>query len=236
MRRLHPIGKQEQFVASGVYKHFSGEVATGLIEYWSIHEVGGAQFIRVDVDGREANGRSVLYEALRSPEGQIERVDLRAYGNAADEVKLVKASYTFFEEWIEIIRIVNSIIRFEEEVLTPSGIVIAMQAAVFSGLTISQRTALDDKPVLAFSPVYDFFNLQRAFSGTAAETYPVRPIGSTEFAVAGRLIAARIHESPENGEQVHRIVLDGDDIVLEHTGPTKTIRLMQYARRPQPHV
>ena len=76
MRRLHATGRRERFVASGVYQ--TGE---GLRESWSIHEVGsGAQFIRVDRDGRGCGRRSLLQEALRNANGTLERVDQQLYG------------------------------------------------------------------------------------------------------------------------------------------------------------
>ncbi|MCY4022697.1 MAG: hypothetical protein OXF32_04540 [Anaerolineaceae bacterium] len=76
MRRLHATGRRERFVASGVYL-----TGGGLREYWSIHEVGGgAQFIRVDRDGRGCGRRSLLQEALRNANGTLERVDQHLYG------------------------------------------------------------------------------------------------------------------------------------------------------------
>jgi len=76
MRRLHATGRRERFVASGVY-----HAGDGLREYWSIHEVGGgAQFIRVDRDGRACGRRSLLQEALRNAKGNLERVDQQLYG------------------------------------------------------------------------------------------------------------------------------------------------------------
>jgi hypothetical protein len=59
--------QHEKFVASGLYRCYQDGHYAGLEEQWSIHEVGGAQFIRIDLDGRQADGRSELYEILRVP-------------------------------------------------------------------------------------------------------------------------------------------------------------------------
>ena len=104
MRRLHVVGQHEKFVASGVYKVYAGDEPTGLIESWSIHEVGAsAQFIRVDVDGRDFDGCSKLMEALLNPDGRFERVDEQLYGAQAPDP--VKTSYTFFDDRVEILRL-----------------------------------------------------------------------------------------------------------------------------------
>lgn len=102
MRRLHVVGKQEKFVASGVYRVYADDEPTGLVEHWSIHEVGdGAQFIRVDIDGRDVDGGSTLMEALLNPDGAFERVDRHDYQQHSS--KPGKMSYTFFADYVELV-------------------------------------------------------------------------------------------------------------------------------------
>jgi hypothetical protein len=227
MRRLHAVGKQEIFVASGIYEFEQAGKHIGLTEHWSIHEVGGAQFIRVDQDGRAHDGRSILYEALRSPDGQIERIDLRAYGNAQDVVKQVRAGYTFFDGRVEVIRAVNNEPHFEEVVFMPADSVIAPSKLLY-GFAVP---LMKPSQIFAFFPNYDFANPQRAFKWRDLTFAGFQFAGWEQIEVGGKSYSAQRY-------QVHNmpIWLDQYDILLREETPTLVITLKQYARRPEPQT
>lgn len=234
MRRLHVVGKHERFVASGVYHHYQNGQQNGLVEYWSIHEIGGAQFIRIDRDGRMDDGRSVLYEALRSPEGGIERVDVRAYGNSTDLIRHVNASCIFFDDRVEIIRVVNSNERFEDEVIVPPGYVIDMQASILRGFTTRQREKAAARPVVAFALDYDFSDVSETFKGAAREICQMEVIDTTSINIAGRPVEAHTYQSVDCRDTPVQILLDRWDVLLAQRDPQLMITLTQYARRPEP--
>ena len=82
MRYLHPVQAHEQFVASGIYRFAKDEKALDKTEAWTIHShADGERFIRVDLDARREEGKSILAEALLSRSGELARLDLR-YENA----------------------------------------------------------------------------------------------------------------------------------------------------------
>ena len=230
MRRLHAVGKQEIFVASGVYEFEQNGAKIGLTETWSIHEVGGAQFIRIDYDGRTYDGRSILYEALRNPNSQIERIDLRAYGNAQDAIRQVRGSYTFLDERVEVIRVVNYDVRFEEEVAMPAGVLIDPGPRALHGFTIPYS---NQPQVTAFFPNYDFANPQRALKWRDMTFTGYQFAGKEQIEIGKKSYSARIYQS-KNG--CGRAWLDPYDILLREESASQTITLRQYARRPEPQT
>ncbi len=229
MRRLHPVGKHEKFIASGIYRQYEGESAAGLVEYWSIHETGGAQFMRIDQDSRAADGRSVLMEVLRSPEGSIERVDLHAYGRAGDAVRQAKASYNFFEDRSEIIRIVNNQ-QYQEEISLPAGWVLDIGPALLFGLMVPRMAAAGSAQITAFAPLWQFHDPQHALEGTLRALPPFRYADTLTIERMGRSWQARLYQTMNEDTQ---IFLDDYDILLERSTPPLTTRLTQYARRPE---
>lgn len=121
MRRLHPVSLREKFVASGTYHFYdSTDRLLPYEEHWSVHEVGeGAHFIRMDYDGRAENGPSVLMEALRTPDGAIERCDVRAYGGDSDAVRLLRASYTQSASGVMVQRFLDDVPGVERDEKPP---------------------------------------------------------------------------------------------------------------------
>lgn len=227
MRRLHAVGQHEKFVASGFYEFEQAGAKIGLIEYWSIHEVGGANFIRVDVDGRAYDGRSRLYEALLNPDGRFERVDVRAYGSAEDVVKEVRASYTFFDEQVDIVRVVNRNARFEETVVMPSGYLAYFGSKLLYGAMVP-HSSINRLQVRKFTPDYNFADPQFAFAGRelAAESYQF--VDEEQIKVGHAAYSARLYRS-----SCANVWLDEHNILLCEQSASQTVALTQYARRPE---
>jgi hypothetical protein len=228
MRRLHAVGKQEIFVASGLYEFEQNGAKIGLTESWSIHEVGGAQFIRVDQDGRTHDGRSILYEALRNPNGELERVDLRAYGNAQDAFKEIRASYTFFEDHVEIIRVVNRLDRYDNYFEIPAGYVIQPGAIILNGMMIPQ---MNRNEVIIFAIDANFTDLNFAFEGYGRRAGSMELIDRVQIEQNGKPYSARLYQSENK-----RVWLDPFDILLREEFASQIITLRQYARRPEPQT
>lgn len=133
MRRLHPVSLREKFIASGTYHFYdSSDVLLPYAEHWSVHEVGeGAEFIRVDHDGRAHNGSSILIEALRSPDGRVVRFDLRAYGGEDDAVKLARASYIAGDFSVQVQRFLDNAPGMQREEKPPYAHSLLIPSACF---------------------------------------------------------------------------------------------------------
>lgn len=228
MRRLHAVGKHEKFVASGVYEFEQAGVKIGLTETWSIHEVGGTQFIRVDQDGRAHDGRSILYEALRNPNGQIERVDLRAYGNTQDTVKEIQASYTFFDDHVEYIRVFDRHARYDDDHTMPTGFVIQLGAKILDGLVVPH---MNRKEVWVFMLDAIYAESTVAFGGYGRLTAGMQFIDRVQIDLNGKVYSARLYQSEYN-----RIWLDPFDILLHEESASLRVMLKDYARRPEPQT
>ena len=143
MRYLHSVSLHEKFVASGVYKPFQdGQPIDGIIEYWSIHELpDSARFVRVDVDGRDGGDkRSQLFEAWYSPQGNLERFDIRAYGVPNDKLKQLRATFTLNNNYVEIGYNLNTQERVFEEIKLPENGVLLPQSIFFYGYLLAQAS------------------------------------------------------------------------------------------------
>ena len=85
MRYLHPVQAHERFLASGRYRFFKDGERLRKTESWTIHShPDGETFVRVDMDAREAEGKSILAEALLNSSDSLVRFDIR-YENARSE-------------------------------------------------------------------------------------------------------------------------------------------------------
>lgn len=102
MRYIHPIGIHEKFVASGTY--LQTDTDKGLTE-WAIHEMpDGAWMIRLDRDGRNIDGMSMIAEVWRSPAsegGKIARFDIWSFSEK-QHAHQVKARYFVVDNILEM--------------------------------------------------------------------------------------------------------------------------------------
>jgi hypothetical protein len=223
MRRLHVVGKQEKFIASGIYRTYAGGEVTGLAEHWSIHEVGdGAQFIRVDVDGRVYDGSSRLIEALRTPEGQFERVDEHIYHeNSSQPIKL---SYTLFDEYVEVLQSTGKGLQ-DNRVDMPSDYGVWLMSDLLMGFTIA-HAALQQYPILLFHPYFEDDELIYSTTGQLNLTQ----IDEKMLQVSGREINVTGFKWNYNIEAW----LDRHDILMVSKVSDVETVLTRYARRPEP--
>lgn len=229
MRYLHPVAPHETFVASGTYRY----EGTRLVEQWTIHELpDGAWFMRVDKDGRFADGRSELIEAWRSPAGVIERFDITAYGAPDDAIKKVKASYTVDEGVLYVGRTINDGERRQDELDLPEDYVLQPGGYVFFGLALP---ALVGRAPLAMVSRYGFTpQPDEAFK--AGIMHPsLTYYGEGEVTVDGRARPARCYMAGERGAEDmkwHQYWIDAHDIFLKHEAPGLLVQLERYAHRP----
>lgn len=215
MRRLHATGPRERHVAGGLYL-----LPDGAQEHWSIHEVGdGAHFIRVDRDGRAADGRSLLQEALRSPCGQIERIDQQLYGR--DGRPAARLRCTRFGDRAEIALEGMTGQRSLRLDLAPDYVLLA-PGVLLSGLALARASRMK-QPVslLRLSCDGDDFAWKRC-------TASARCGGRSSLETGGRALEAR--PCVWSGSEV-RHWLDGLDVTLRRETGARRVELTRYSRR-----
>jgi hypothetical protein len=239
MRQLHPVSTHEKFVASGVYTHFRGERQVGIVESWSINDQpGNGQIVRVDYDGREHDGRSILIEAWLNSQKRTERFDIQAYGSERDSIKHAKARYLLMDGKVQITRAINGMIQPLEEMSADSSTIIYPGTALFEGFMVAQSAAHEqDIPVISYNPLYAYQAHQSVdvFRGYYQKYAAVRFLEKRIITITGKLFEARGYESPAAmRDQCTVAWLDEKGILLRLDNPGGlTILLTQYARRPE---
>lgn len=165
MRYLHPVQAHEQFVASGVYRFSRDEMALDKTEAWTVHShADGERFIRVDLDARRVEGKSILAEALLNRSGELARLDLR-YENDNFEggIKGLRASYQVVDERLQVGFNMNDGERQYLEVELPAGTLFDIPLLIFRGQLICAISANESAPRSIFVPMYEHAQL---FPGT----------------------------------------------------------------------
>lgn len=215
MRRLHATGRRERFVASGVYHY-----GDGLREYWSIHEVGGgAQFIRVDRDGRGCGRRSLLQEALRNADGNLERVDQQLYGlNGHLEARL---RCTRFQNAIEL-DLDSAAGPCRVESPNDGDCLLLIPGTLLAGMALSQAAELPQR--------VDALRVTQVGDGFAWERRPLAACcGSPVPAMTGA--GNQKARACKWGDSARTFWLDRHNITLRIEDETCCIELRRYARR-----
>ncbi|GAB5490261.1 MAG: hypothetical protein Phog2KO_04760 [Phototrophicaceae bacterium] len=142
MRKLHAVSPNELFVASGEYRYWRDGTQLPMIEKFTIHEVGDGAFLyRVDEDGRDADGLTILSEALISPDKQFERFNVQSYNPKDDLLKAFKADYTFNPEYVQIGRRLDKNEREYDEFPLIENCEIYIKQTLYMGLTIQHILA-----------------------------------------------------------------------------------------------
>lgn len=137
MRQLHKVSPNEVFVASGDYRTWRDGEQLNVSEKFTIHELQGAAFLyRVDEDGRDEDGLTILSEALINPELQFERFNVQSYNPKDDALKNFKADYTFNPDYVQIGRQVQGDDREYDEFKLIENCDIYIKQTVYMGLTI----------------------------------------------------------------------------------------------------
>lgn len=215
MRRLHATGPRERFLASGVY-----EQPDGLLEHWSIHEVGqDAWFVRVDRDGRAGGQCSLLQEALRNGEGFFERVEQQLYG--PDGRPLSRLRCTRFSQAMEMVES-GRFGQLETRVDLETDALIVPPGSLLSGMALA-RAARIPQPLSRLK-------LTRRKERWAWRLLGAEACCSQDAAVCidGRQIQASRCSWQCSAE---RVWLDRHDVALLLEDGTRSIRLRRYARR-----
>lgn len=232
MRSLHPVGAHETFVASGVYKHFENGQLTGTLERWSIHELPDkARIIRVDEDWRERDGSSVLIEAWRSPAGKIERFDIHGLGGKNDNVKDIRATFTFNEGLLELGRTIDHGTRQQLEVVLPEDYIVSPKSILFSGFEVAQLAAHTENEATIVSYFPTFVEADTAFKPVSYRQAAKFVAEETVHDLADNAHAARRYELTHHGSPVW---LDKNNILIKFSSPdgAHSAVLTQYAHRP----
>jgi len=137
MRRLHMVSPNEVFVASGDYRTWRDGEQLKVSEKFTIHELQGEAFLyRVDEDGRDEDGLTILSEALINPELQFERFNVQSYNPKDDVLKNFKADYTFNPDYVQIGRQVQGDDREYDEFDLIDGCEVYIKQTLYMGLTI----------------------------------------------------------------------------------------------------
>lgn len=236
MRQLHPVSPHEKFVASGVYTFFRDHRPSGLIEYWNIYELpDGSWVIRVDRDGREYDGRSVLVEAWRSWLRRIERFDIHRYGDTEDQVKSLRGHYTFFDDHVEVGCHINQDHHNQVELALPMNYLVRPFGEIFTGFILAQLADEEGQPRSVFSNTLNYDDIHAPVGVIAQMSAGLR--GKEQMDIAGRAVRARLverHFAEAQVTQGHPIAwIDEHDVLLKYqTLDYPSLILTQYARRP----
>ncbi len=169
MRYLHPVQAHEQFVAGGVYRFSKDDKALDKTEAWTIHShADGERFIRIDMDARREEGKSILVEALQNRSGGLARWDLR-YENDHFEggIKQLRASYQVVDGRLQVGFNMNGAERQYLEVDLPAATLIDMPLLIFRGATIRAIAKRAAEPLSIFVPMFEHAQL---FPGTLQST------------------------------------------------------------------
>jgi hypothetical protein len=230
VRHLHPVAPAEQFAASGLHRH----TPSGLVEHWSVHrQPGGALLTRVDCDGRASDGRSLLIEAWRAPEGVVERFSLRAYGGAADSFQVLRADFVLYGDRVEVGQSVNGGPRQDSTLPLLTAAAACPDATVFRGLALRWAARLGVPVSLVTTAA---FTSAPPLGGVVLDA-----LGAPEWCaddlitVDGRPIPAQRWRWPGVPGFEGDLWLDAHGTVLRHNRPDGTaITLARYARRMEP--
>jgi hypothetical protein len=191
MRYLHPVQAHEQFLASGVYRFSKDDQALDKSEAWTIHRHADRErFIRVDMDARREEGKSILAEALLDSCGKLARLDVR-YENDSFEggIKHLRASYQIMEGRLQVGFNLNGAERQYVEVELPAKTLFDIPLLIFRGETIRAIAENDAASQSIFVPMFEHAQL---FPGTLQSMgAPIDADGDDVLLLGGRQISAR---------------------------------------------
>lgn len=191
MRYLHPVQAHERFRASGRYRFYKDGEPLRKSESWAIHNhPDGEKFVRVDMDARAEEGKSILAEALLDSQDGLVRLDIR-YENAKFEggVKNLRATYQVAEERLQVGFSLNGAERKYVEVTLPHSSLIDIPLLVFRGHTIMRFAERAGGELAVYVPMFEHAQL---FPGVLQNTVsPVEYVGEDAVIVGRRQIAAR---------------------------------------------
>lgn len=152
MRKLHVVSPNEIFVASGEYRYWREDTTLAISEKFTIHQLDGGAFLyRVDEDGRDEDGLTILSEALISPDLQFERFNVQSHNMKDDGLKNFKADYTFNSDYVQIGRKIDNSEREYEEFQLIYDCEVYIKQTLYMGLTI-KNILLNEGKSQVFAP------------------------------------------------------------------------------------
>lgn len=230
MRYLHPVQAHESFVASGQYRFLKDGQTLDKTESWAIHQhPDGGRFIRVDVDARHSEGKSILLEALHDDAGGLVRLDLRYENSQFDGgIKDLRASYQVDDSLLQVGYNMNSAERQYMEVELPSSVLFDIPLLIFRGSTIRTLAAQCGMAQRIFVPMFEHAQL---FPGTLTTVdTAVECAGEDIVALGRRQLAARRYTYRS---QAAAYWIDQHDVVLKRVNAFKqqefVVKISNYA-------
>ena len=190
MRYLHPVQAHERFLASGTYRFSKNGELLAKSESWAIHaHPDGERFVRVDVDARRAEGKSILAEALYDDENTIVRFDIRYENdNFQYGIKTLRATYQRACERLQIGYSMNGDERKYTEVVLPAGAIIDIPMLVFRGPTIRELAERSSGDIFVYVPMFEHAQLCPGLLRQVAS--PVERLGDDTVFLGKHAIAA----------------------------------------------
>ncbi|MCY3914808.1 MAG: hypothetical protein OXG49_02225 [Chloroflexi bacterium] len=188
MRYLHPIQAHERFLASGCYRFGKNGQTLVKTESWTLHaHPDGEKFVRVDMDARQEEGKSLLAEALLDIKSALVRFDIRYESDQFEGgIKHLRATYQRADERLQIGYRLNRDERKYIEVDLPDDALIDLPLLVFRGRTIK---ALAERSI-GLIPIYvPMFEHAQLFPGVLRRVAsPVERAGDDTVFIGKRAI------------------------------------------------
>lgn len=230
MRYLHPIQAHERFLASGCYRFAKNGQTLAKTESWTIHKhPDGERFIRVDLDARQEEGKSILAEALLDLEGALVRFDIR-YENERFEggIKHLRATYQRADERLQIGYSLNGDERKYIEVDLPAKALIDLPLLVFRGSTIKELAERSTGAIAVYVPMFEHAQL---FPGVLRQVAsPVERVGDDTIFLGKRAINASRYRYRDKAVSYW---IDVHDLIVKRVNSYKqqemTVAISNYA-------
>ena len=230
MRYLHPIQAHERFLASGRYRFGKNGQTLAKTESWTLHShPDGEKFVRVDMDARREEGKSILAEALLDHKGALVRFDIR-YENAQFEggIKHLRATYHRTDERLQIGYSLNGDERKYIEVDLPDDALIDLPLLVFRGSTIKELAERHTGLIAVYVPMFEHAQL---FPGVLRQVAsPVERVGAETVFIGKRAIQASRFRYRD---QALSYWIDQHDLIVKRVNSFKqqemTVAISNYA-------
>ncbi|MCY3977662.1 MAG: hypothetical protein OXG23_06150 [Chloroflexi bacterium] len=218
MRYLHPVQAHERFQASGRYRFFKNGELLRKTESWAIHShPDGERFVRVDMDARAEEGKSILAEALLTSCDSLVRFDIR-YENARFEggVKHLRATYQLADERLQVGFSMNGDQRKYIEADVPQQALIDIPLLVFRGRAIMRLAQRCKDGTAVYVPMFEHAQLFPGVLRNAA--LPVEYVGEDKVLVGKRPIPTRRYRYLDKAASYW---IDGQGLIIKRVNSFK---------------
>ena len=218
MRYLHPVQAHERFFASGSYRFTKNGETLAKAETWTMHlHRDGEKFVRVDVDARRDEGKSILAEALMDSSDRLVRFDIRYENDRFDGgIKTLRATYQLADEGMQIGYNMNGDERRYSEIELPDDALIDIPLLVFRGSAIKAMAARCAGSI----PVYvTTFEHAQLFPGVLQNVAsPVECLGEDLVSLGTGVITARRYRYRDRAASYW---IDQNDVIVKRLNSFK---------------